>query len=355
MKTSVVIRSKDEAPRLMLTLTSLIAQDEPCEIVVVDDGSSDGTPAVIAEMAARADLAGRFRHHRNETPHGRSAASNMGAELASGDILLFLDGDTLAAPDLVSQHQAVFAETGGCMGRGATWHLRQTRPFIDPEAAIPFPDQAERVAAMSATDRDRKRVTREQIVKDFASIAARGQPGIYPGAGPRLHFEAQMAELLERPLGPMAWEASSGANQSVPRQAFLEAGGFDAAIDMNEHREMALRLVKAGARMAAVPNGRTFHMTHQTGWRNPLKMSEWENLFFARFPICEVPLLYFYWASFDQAASTGPEAITSLDELQMAAARCAQAGGSALATPSEVRALHLALSAQHGRASMANA
>ena len=48
VRASVIIRSKDEADRLRLTLTSLACQSEPPEVVVVNDGSSDHTRDVIA-------------------------------------------------------------------------------------------------------------------------------------------------------------------------------------------------------------------------------------------------------------------------------------------------------------------
>jgi hypothetical protein len=48
VRASVISRSKDEADRLRLTLTSLACQSEPPEVVVVNDGSSDHTKDVIA-------------------------------------------------------------------------------------------------------------------------------------------------------------------------------------------------------------------------------------------------------------------------------------------------------------------
>jgi glycosyltransferase involved in cell wall biosynthesis len=67
MRASVVIRSKDEADRLRLTLASLARQSEPAEIVVVNDGSADHTAEVIAAASDELDLI-RIDH---ETPHGR--------------------------------------------------------------------------------------------------------------------------------------------------------------------------------------------------------------------------------------------------------------------------------------------
>jgi len=97
MNVSVVIRTKDEADRLRLTLASLARQSMPAEVVVVDDGSTDHTQAVLTEAAATLPIV----HVRHAAARGRSAASNAGARAASGELLIFLDGDTLAHPEMV--------------------------------------------------------------------------------------------------------------------------------------------------------------------------------------------------------------------------------------------------------------
>lgn len=65
------------------------------EVVVVDDCSTDDTAAVLTELA-RADA--RVRYVRNETNSGFLLTSNHGAEVATGDILIFLNNDTLPEP-----------------------------------------------------------------------------------------------------------------------------------------------------------------------------------------------------------------------------------------------------------------
>ena len=223
---SVIVRSKDEAPRLRLTLTALAHQTAPVEVIVVDDGSTDDTPGVIAAAATRMNVTSL----RHDTAQGRSAASNAGAARASGEILLFLDGDILAAPDLAERHVTMHASQSGLIVRGETWHLRQTRFFHDPETGAPMPGEDARVAAMSASETRRSRVTREQIEMDFASVAARGQPGIYPGAGPRTLYDIEIEALTRFPDSPVLWAAASGHNLSTSREAFLAVGGFDPLI-----------------------------------------------------------------------------------------------------------------------------
>jgi GT2 family glycosyltransferase len=311
MRASVVIRSKDEADRLRLTLTSLAAQTEKAEVVVVNDGSMDHTAEVMAEAGRDLDLAAV--HH--QTPAGRSAAANAGAAAATGDILLFLDGDTLAAPDLVARHLELHRKSPKLMVRGETWHLRCTRLFLDPEAGTPRPGEEVRVARMSEGERGRSTITRRQIRGDFSSIARRGQPGVYPGFGPNKLLELEMEALRSHPDCSVLWAAASGSNQSLSRTAFLESGGFHPEISINEHRELALRLCEHGLRMAPTP-ARTYHMIHRSGWRDPLHETEWERLFYDAHPLPEVALLPFLWASLSEAPPFPAGAfIRSLPEL----------------------------------------
>ncbi|MBS0412255.1 MAG: glycosyltransferase [Proteobacteria bacterium] len=316
MRLSVVIRSKDEADRLRLTLASLEGQDGLDEVVAVDDGSRDHTAEVLAEAAGRLPLS-VVRHER---PKGRSGASNAGARAARGEVVVFLDGDTLAGPGFVRRHRAFHAAGADRVGRGETWHLRATRFLQDPEAATPQPEHAERLARTPAAEVERMRVTRAQVRGDFAAVAARAEAGIYPGAGPRLLQEIELAALRAAPDCEVLWAAACGSNLSVRREAFLAAGGFDEAIDINEHRELALKLCAAGRGMGLVEGADSYHLTHRSGWRDPLKDLGWEEAFFRAHPIPAVGLLAVFWASLSPTSPV-PEAarIRSLPDLAAAA------------------------------------
>lgn len=302
MRLSVVIRSRDEAPRLRLTLASLAGQAD--EIVVVDDGSTDDTADVIAAAGVRS-----VRHAQ---PRGRSAAANAGAGAATGDVLLFLDGDTLAGPGMVAAHRAVHGARGGRMARGETWHLRCTRFLADPELLVAWPDQAARLAAMPATERAALAVTQAQVAGDFAAIERRAAPGVYPGAGPRRLHAIELAALRDSPDCPLLWAAASGSNFSVPRADFLGVGGFDAALDINEHRELALRLMERGLRIVPAEGARSYHLTHRSGWRDPLSERGWEAVFRARHPEAPLGRLIDFWRSLDDGR---PGGLVSLAEL----------------------------------------
>lgn len=92
---TAIVAAYNEERHLGECLASLRAQTyAPLEILVVDDGSSDGT-AALAESVPGVRLLRR--------PHtGKARTVNAAAEAARGEVLLFLDGDLVFAPDYVA-------------------------------------------------------------------------------------------------------------------------------------------------------------------------------------------------------------------------------------------------------------
>jgi glycosyltransferase involved in cell wall biosynthesis len=101
---TVVIVTKDRRHELRDALRSAIGQRQPrLEVLVVDDGSSDGT----ADMV-RAEFPS-VRVTRFETSAGLVVRRNDAAELATGDVIFSLDDDAVfTTPDVVAQTMAEF-------------------------------------------------------------------------------------------------------------------------------------------------------------------------------------------------------------------------------------------------------
>ncbi|RMF20694.1 MAG: glycosyltransferase family 2 protein, partial [Deltaproteobacteria bacterium] len=87
--------------RSLAPLTAARERGEVAEILVVDDGSTDGGPALCEQAGARILSSGGRR--------GPAGARNTGAKAASGDILLFVDADVVIHDDVPRRAQAALA------------------------------------------------------------------------------------------------------------------------------------------------------------------------------------------------------------------------------------------------------
>lgn len=100
---SIIIPAYNTGPYLEPTIRSALAQTWPhTEVIVVDDGSTDGSLAV-----ARSFEGPRLRVITQKN-RGSCAARNAGAQAARGDYLQFLDHDDLLAPDKVATQLALW-------------------------------------------------------------------------------------------------------------------------------------------------------------------------------------------------------------------------------------------------------
>jgi glycosyltransferase involved in cell wall biosynthesis len=104
---SVVIPVYNCERYLAEAIESVLAQTyRPIEIIVVDDGSTDGS----AQVAKRFTDSVRYCFQANS---GTSAARNRGASLASGTFFAFLDADDLWVVDKLTRQMAVFGDDPG--------------------------------------------------------------------------------------------------------------------------------------------------------------------------------------------------------------------------------------------------
>lgn len=111
---SAVIPSYNDLPRLQRAIASMRTQmnmDADLELIVVDDGSTDGTAGWLETRPAAVTPVILTENS------GRSAARNAGLQQAQGDYILFMDADLQADPGLVQAHLRTANEETVSLGR----------------------------------------------------------------------------------------------------------------------------------------------------------------------------------------------------------------------------------------------
>ena len=123
---AAVICTHNRCAWLPDALGSLAAQSLPAgrfEVIVVDDGSTDATPAVVAEFSSRLPLRVITQPNR-----GLAAARNAGWRAARAPLVAYLDDDARAAPDWLERILAAFAEAPAAAVVGGPVHPRWEVP-----------------------------------------------------------------------------------------------------------------------------------------------------------------------------------------------------------------------------------
>lgn len=118
-KASVIVVTYDNLAFTRLCVASLLANTEypNWELIVVDNGSRDGTPEFLRELMAHSTRP-RIRAVFNPTNRGFGPANNQGLAIAGGDILVLLNNDTIVP-------------------RG--WLSRLAQPLADPRLGLVGP------------------------------------------------------------------------------------------------------------------------------------------------------------------------------------------------------------------------
>lgn len=202
IKLSVIIPTFNRRHVLERTLPALLTQDLPpadYEVIVVMDGSTDGTAELLREWQPKCAFRALQAPHR-----GPSAARNVGIRASVGELVLFLDDDLMGAPDLLRQH---------CMAHSGTEpHVVHGPIYVAPESS-------------------------ETIARYYFEV---GYRDYYRSLDPSMELR------YPDDFAPSIAVLSSVANSSIPRDSLLRCGGFDEEIWVSEDLELGLRMWKMG-------------------------------------------------------------------------------------------------------------
>lgn len=192
---SVVVPTYNRLGRLRKVISALEQQQfssDDYEVVVVSDGSSDGTE----------DYLNGLRSERNvrcfsQTNQGPAAARNLGVKKAIGEFIVFIDDDVVASPPLLAQHMRSHREAGR--------EVVVVGPLLSPEGFDMTPWV---------------RWEQEMLMKQYRALVA----GVWQTSARQFYT----------------------GNASLRRSHILAAGGFDEGFRRAEDVELAYRLAHRG-------------------------------------------------------------------------------------------------------------
>jgi glycosyltransferase involved in cell wall biosynthesis len=234
---SVIIPTYNRREMLRQMLESLARQRTApgeFEVIVADDGSSDGTEDLVDSFSGQL----RLRYHFQEDRGFRvAAARNAGARLATAPVLAFLDAGTVPGPDFVRGH--LTAHPLALLHRAVIGYCFGYQPFSEPALV------AGEIASLGPAEVQRRRADEPSFSDVRHAVFA------------AVDFDA----------GRMAapWFLFWSMNCSVSADAFWAAGGFDEAYQSwgGEDTELGYRMFRQGTGFLISREAWTIELPHE--------------------------------------------------------------------------------------------
>lgn len=227
LDTTVVIPTYNGKEVLRKTLEGILCQDYPksnYEVIVVDDGSTDGTYGLFEARDSEFGAArgsGFLRYIRLPENRGRATARNVGIRRAKGDVIIFLDGDNVPCRNLVEEHVRAHRRSQDIVAVG---NVKFSRSFMKSRFV---------------------RFWNSRYVGSRGGVGGGDLPFYFPGT----------------------------SNGSIKRGDLIEVGGFDESFRVygGEDEELWYRLcVKRGLRNVFLEDALSYHIDPGFGYQRSL-------------------------------------------------------------------------------------
>jgi len=223
---SVVIPTYNRAHLIGRAVDSVLQQSYcDCHVIVVDDGSTDGTDAVMAERYGGNDRVEYLR----QPNRGVSAARNAGIARMRGEFLAFLDSDDLWKPWKVELQVACLQRLAPA-GVGMIW---SDMDVVDERGSVVA------AGAMRATYSAYKQFTDAQLFEHAALLTTLVPHVPDPGSGTRVLWGDVFSQIV---MGNLCQPSTV----MLSRERAQRAGGFDETMVSGEDHGYHLRACRAG-------------------------------------------------------------------------------------------------------------
>jgi glycosyltransferase involved in cell wall biosynthesis len=251
LNVSIVIPAYGAHRTLPYVLAGLAAQTYPShlvEVIVVDDGARAGQqPLELPEVRPE-----NARIVRVEEGWGRANACHLGAGLAEGDVIHWLDADLLAGREHVEAQLRWHHEIDYAVVLGNKW-------FVDP---APLDD---------ASPADvREAVLADQMDKYFRSDELERHDWVE-------RYYERYDDL--RTIGPRACRMHVGATASLARDLYFDSGGMDTALKLGEDISLGYRLGEAGAVFLPDREARSWHLGRTHVMKRRAEVNDYNDCF----------------------------------------------------------------------------
>lgn len=252
MTVSLIIPTYNKLPRLKLALASLEKQSYPYdqfEVILIDDGSSDGTKEYVNQLNIEYDL-----RYIGQTNAGRSAARNRGIDEAKNDLIIFTDDDLVLHPRYIEEHVKVQKEKSSVV-HGKIINIPYLKFFEDPIKGTFYPHLG---GTLNLSDEMKKKcISIDDILHRFSEKIAPNKK--------LTAFETVIQTLFEKHYPKGCWFGFTGGNTAVPRVFLEETGGFDENFGLQwgcEDLELGYRLYKKGFHFSYGHHAINYHLAH---------------------------------------------------------------------------------------------
>ena len=133
---SVIIPAFNQAAYLLEAVASAQAQTlPPAQIIVIDDGSTDATPKILADLCADDTDRHQLCMVRQEN-QGLARARNRGLQMAQGELIAFLDADDRWQPEYLAAMTALLAQHPTAVAAYAAWQYMDAAGALLPQIII---------------------------------------------------------------------------------------------------------------------------------------------------------------------------------------------------------------------------
>jgi glycosyltransferase involved in cell wall biosynthesis len=283
---SVIVPCHNRGRLLPLSLASLANQSAPLEdfeVLIVDDGSTDDTPAVVERHL------GTNFHYFRKSHGGASSARNYGIEHARARALVFTDPDMIPCPDFVRQHLAFHVSGKETVVIGAKKEVLSHLPWWLPRRPATYalrkisgtrPALFRKVVSRAFTGKMRALLTEQDVVARFDTLE-------------RLTLPFYLSRPPDLATTAVPWIFMIGCNFSAPAEMLQQVGGFDEHFTGwgLEDIELAYRFHRAGARFVYEPEAASYHQAHGFSLRrNDIALDRNLRYFIKKHPHLEVQL-----------------------------------------------------------------